>query len=300
MHADGPSWLREPEGDSVLEQNWLFRLTRERSRSRKTGQAHDYYVIHLPDAVHVIAITPERQVVLVEQFRAGSGKDSLETPGGLIDQGEDPLEAGVRELLEETGYAGDPPRLIGGPWANPSLLSSRLFTIVVENARPVGNQALDETEELGVTLVPARRIPELLRNGRISHALCVQGLLWWLASELPQSPLSIGPGRARPGWQFQLGNMMVAIALLAVCFALLRSMVATSWILAVPAALLLAMVPAWFLLSRWIDPRSKAVLLREAEMEPTRQVARLLELLGLTAVLLTAAALVMGLAANLL
>ena len=55
----------------------------------------DYYVIHLADAVNVMALTADEQVILVRQFRAGSGHDSLETPGGLLDPGEDPLAAGA-------------------------------------------------------------------------------------------------------------------------------------------------------------------------------------------------------------
>jgi len=109
-----PTWSRQPsEADRTIEENWLFRLRRERFRSRLSGAAHDYYVIHLADAVNVIAVTPDDRVILVRQFRAGSGRDSLETPGGLIDPGEDPLRAGARELREETGYAGNPPVLVG-------------------------------------------------------------------------------------------------------------------------------------------------------------------------------------------
>ena len=80
------------------------------------------YVTHLADGVHAIALTPDQQVVMVRQFRAGSRRDSLETPGGLLDPGEDPCAAGARELLEETGYAGDPPELLGCHLPDPGAL----------------------------------------------------------------------------------------------------------------------------------------------------------------------------------
>src|SRR6516225_4371402 len=130
------SWFREDNGagDVTLEENWLFRLRRERFRSRLSGRTHDYYVLYLADAVTVIALTPDDRLVLVRQFRAGSVHDSLEPPGGLLEPGEDPCAAGARELLEETGYAGDPPRLIATLWPNPALLSMRIATIVVDNA----------------------------------------------------------------------------------------------------------------------------------------------------------------------
>ncbi len=175
-----PSWLREPENDRTIEENWLFRLRRERFRSRLTGKAHDYYVMHLADAVNVIALTPDRRVVLVRQFRAGSNADSLETPGGLLEPGEAPALAGARELLEETGYAGEPAIVLGSWWANPSILSSRITTILITGASRMLDPKLDENEELSVELMPVDAIPEAIQRGKIDHALAVGGLLLWL------------------------------------------------------------------------------------------------------------------------
>ncbi len=176
-----PSWISVGEGDATLEDNWLFRLRRERFRSRASGKVHDYYVVRLADAVNVVAVTPDRRVVLVRQFRAGSGRDSLETPGGLLNPGEDPLAAGARELLEETGYAGSPPQWLGTVWSNPSLLSSRTTTILIEDARPVAATAFDDHEELTLGLAPEAEIPAMIEDGRLDHALVVQGLLAWMA-----------------------------------------------------------------------------------------------------------------------
>src|SRR4051812_4927758 len=155
-----PSWTREEgsPGDVTLEENWLFRLRRERFRSRISGRTHDFYVMHLADAVHAIALTPDDQMVLVRQFRAGSLHDSLEPPGGLFEEGEDPCVAGARELLEETGYAGDPAELVGTLWSVPSILTSRTATIVIRNVRRVAEPALDHNEEVAVELVPAREV----------------------------------------------------------------------------------------------------------------------------------------------
>jgi 8-oxo-dGTP pyrophosphatase MutT (NUDIX family) len=178
-----PSWIRETsEHDRTLEENWLFRLRRERFRSRTSGQASDYYVLDLADAVNVIALTPENQLILVRQFRAGSGRDSLETPGGLLERDENPIDAGMRELLEETGYAGEPEQVLGTVWSNPSIMTSRTTYLVVTNARKVAEPRPDPGEELGLELVPAPRIPQMIADGRIDHALVVCGLLWWIGS----------------------------------------------------------------------------------------------------------------------
>jgi 8-oxo-dGTP pyrophosphatase MutT (NUDIX family) len=176
------SWLSVDQGahDQTLLETWLFRLRRERYRSRASGKTHDYFVTHLASGVHVIAVTPERQVLFVRQFRAGSRSDSLETPGGLLEPGEDPLVGGARELIEETGYAGESPVLICTHWPNPALLAMRISTVVITNARPTRAPSLDADEEVAVELVPVKEIPTLIRSGRIDHAACVAGLLHWL------------------------------------------------------------------------------------------------------------------------
>ena len=183
-----PSWISVDNGvhDQTLVESWLLRMRRERFQSRKSGKTHDFYVTHLADGVHAIALTTDQHVVMVRQFRAGSRRDSLETPGGLLDPGEDPCEAGARELLEETGYAGDHPELLGTIWPIPALLSMRISTVVIRNARLISEPHLDQAEEVALELVPAQDIPALIKSGQIDHGVCVAGLLWWLTLPGPK------------------------------------------------------------------------------------------------------------------
>jgi 8-oxo-dGTP pyrophosphatase MutT (NUDIX family) len=178
-----PSWdsVGEGEHDRTLVDNWLLQLRRERFRSRKSGTTHDFYVAYLADGVHVIAVTPQNEIVMVRQFRVGLHRQSLETPGGLLEPGEDPWKAGARELLEETGYAGDTHSLLGTLSPNPGLLAQRIATIVILNVRRIAEPAPDQTEELTVELIPVSMIQSLINQGDIEHAVCVAGLLWWLA-----------------------------------------------------------------------------------------------------------------------
>ena len=178
-----PSWLPEDGAhDQTLVETWLFRLRRQRFRSVRTGHEHDFFVTEIADGVHVIAVTPDDRVVLVSQFRAAARRDSLETPGGLVDPGEDPGAAGARELLEETGYAGDPPESLGVLRPNPALLTMAATTVVIRNARRVAEPRPEAGEELSVVLVPAGEILAMIRDGRIEHAVCAAGLLLWLAA----------------------------------------------------------------------------------------------------------------------
>ena len=72
----------------------------------RTGAVHDFITVDLIDWVVIVAETPEKELVMIRQFRHGSGRIELEVPGGCIDRADsDPLEAAQRELLEETGFA---------------------------------------------------------------------------------------------------------------------------------------------------------------------------------------------------
>ena len=87
----------------------------------RNQQEHKFYVAEFPDWANIIALTPDNHVVLIRQYRHGSDRFEVELPGGCIDPGEAPLDAAVRELLEETGYSGENPVIIGQMSPNPSI-----------------------------------------------------------------------------------------------------------------------------------------------------------------------------------
>jgi len=147
-------------------------LVRARSRMRPE-RVGEFVVLDVPDWVNIIALTEDRQVVLVEQYRHGSGSITLELPGGMVDAGEDMVEAGTRELLEETGYASGKVELIGVVEPNPAFQNNRCGTVLVTAACRVAEQALDPNEEIRVRLAPLHQIPELIRSGAITHSLVV-------------------------------------------------------------------------------------------------------------------------------
>jgi 8-oxo-dGTP pyrophosphatase MutT (NUDIX family) len=144
------------------------RLELEDGSGRSRGHAFN---IGAGDWCNVIAITPRDELVLVWQYRFGTDAMGLEIPGGVIDAGESPEHAAVRELREETGYEVDRIELLLAVDPNPAMQGNRCFTFVAEGARLATATQFDPMEELETTLFPASRVPELLDSGQITHAL---------------------------------------------------------------------------------------------------------------------------------
>ncbi len=138
-----------------------------------------YYVLGYPDWVHVVAITQDQHVVLVEQYRHGAGITSLEPPGGVVDAGDaDVIAAGQRELREESGFAADDFQLVASLYANPATQPNRNHTVLATGCRRVGNPQLEAGEEgLVVRCLPVSNVLAGLRNGLLSQSMHVAGML---------------------------------------------------------------------------------------------------------------------------
>jgi len=166
------SWQKEES--ERLGDYYIFRLRRDRSRSPQTGESHEFYVLEAPDWINVIPVTPDGQVVLIRQYRHGVGEVTLEIPGGMVDEGEgDPLETARRELLEETGYEAAEIVQIGVVAPNPAFLNNACYSFLARDVHRVREPQFDGTEYIELELVPLEAIPELIRSGRINHALTV-------------------------------------------------------------------------------------------------------------------------------
>ena len=140
-------------------------------------RAQDFFVISAPDWVNVVALTPDRQLVLVRQFRYGTNDFSLEIPGGVMDPGEDAIAAGVRELREETGYVGTNARLLGRVHPNPAMQDNRCHLVLVEEARREAGLDWDADEEFEIMTRPVDEVYQLAYAGGITHAMVLDALL---------------------------------------------------------------------------------------------------------------------------
>ena len=170
----------------------VFKIRSDEKLSPRTGRTHDFFVIDSVNWVNVVALTPNDELVMVEQYRHGSDTVELEIPGGMMDAEDvSPVAAGLRELREETGYEGDhaAARIIGSVYPNPAIQSNTCHTVLVENCRYVGPVELDHTEDVSTRLVPRPEIEPLVVSGQIRHSL-VLAALFYFALARPGHPKS--------------------------------------------------------------------------------------------------------------
>lgn len=172
------------ESDIVLETPVLSIRRDRKHRPSEPETSHDFYVIESVDWVNVIPWTEDDEVVLIDQYRHGIDGMSLEIPGGMIDpEDASPAAAAAREMREEIGFASDDLVELGVVHPNPALQGNRCFTFLAKNAELVGEPRPDDTEDLALVRYPRTEVLQLLREGKISHALVVAAFLWWFQHE---------------------------------------------------------------------------------------------------------------------
>lgn len=160
----------------------------------KNGETFEPYVFEYGNWVNVIALTREKQVVLIEQYRHGVGEVMLELPAGMMDE-EDagPEAAARRELLEETGYTGARFIEVGRVYPNPATHTNMTFSFLALGVEKVAEQHLEETEDIEVQLLPWEQFVSLVKAGGLPQALHISALFFTL-DYLERHPLDHGTG----------------------------------------------------------------------------------------------------------
>ncbi|MCD8281921.1 MAG: NUDIX hydrolase [Prevotella sp.] len=167
--------------ETVIERPWL---TARRDRVLlPTGKIHpEYYVLHYPTWINVIAETADGRIILERQYRHALGVVSTEICAGVAEEGETPLQAARRELQEETGYTGGDwqPLLRMAP--NPSSNDNYCYSFLARGVERNAERHLDETEDIDVSLHTKREVYQMLCEGKFIQALMIAPLWKYFAT----------------------------------------------------------------------------------------------------------------------
>jgi ADP-ribose diphosphatase len=154
----------------------LLKVRRDTVRLPDGSVGTREYIRH-PGAVAIVALFDDGSVLLERQFRYPHRRDFIELPAGKLEPGEPHLDTAKRELLEETGY-------VAAKWTRLCVIHTAIaYTdeaielFLAKNLTKV-ERKLDQGEFLEVLTVPFDEAVAMTRDGRITDAKSVTGLLW--------------------------------------------------------------------------------------------------------------------------
>lgn len=167
----------------------------------------DFYTLWQPDWVLILARTIEGKWVMTKQYRHGTGKIALEFPAGIIDKGETPEEAAIRELQEECGYVLDKRRenaamrlqtrdesdasgteagvtmYLGSFPVNPDRHRGKFHVVFIDGVERLGKTSFDDTEDIETFLYTDEEFQAKVADGTFNHPLQIAGYFKWKLSQ---------------------------------------------------------------------------------------------------------------------
>lgn len=160
---------------SILDDKWLT-VRADRCQTAEGLIVDPYYVIESVDWVHVVAFDEKDRVLIIRQYRHGSGTIEHEIPCGCVDRGEAPLDAMRRELLEETGCTAEAFEPLPTFCPNPPRYSNTVYPFMATGVRLVTQQKLDVTEQIEFEFVELPVLLQWIDEGKFHQPLHVSAI----------------------------------------------------------------------------------------------------------------------------
>jgi len=154
----------------------LFEKRIDTLRNPRNGQTFDRLVLESVDWVNVVALDAEGRSLMIRQFRFGVGYNTLETPGGMVDPGEDSKTAAARELLEETGYTSKTWQYLGAVEPNPAFHNHLCHHWLAKDVVSTKAQDLGEGEAITLEFMTQNDVRKAVESGELKHALALSAL----------------------------------------------------------------------------------------------------------------------------
>ena len=168
------SWkvLRSEQGPELP----IFNVRYDWMKNPRNGAELKAVVLDVPDWVTISAVTPDKRIVVVRQYRFGIAGFTTELPAGLVNPGEPHRDAAVRELREETGYTSDDWVYLGWVQPNPAYQNNRLHQWLARDVRLTAPRELDEGEDIDVLVLTTEETRREVAEGRFRNSLALLSL----------------------------------------------------------------------------------------------------------------------------
>ena len=155
----------------------IFRLTEDDAIDPDGFEIKRVIVQHRGSAV-MMAVDDKKRILLVRQYRLPARRYLWELPAGRLDEGETPLQAAKRELIEETGYKARSWKKLVSFYPSPGYVAEKMFLFLASDltageARPMGD------ERIQTRWFTAKEVEDQIARGRIADAKTMIGYFSW-------------------------------------------------------------------------------------------------------------------------
>ncbi|MFQ3347338.1 MAG: ADP-ribose pyrophosphatase [Candidatus Azotimanducaceae bacterium] len=154
----------------------LFEKRVDTMRNPRNNKTFDRIILESVDWVNVVALDGQGRSLMIRQFRFGVGYTTLETPGGMVDPGEDSKTAAARELLEETGYVSQQWTYLGAVEPNPAYHNNLCHHWLAEDVHKADSQDLGDGESIAMQFMTQDEVRTNVLNGELKHSLALSAL----------------------------------------------------------------------------------------------------------------------------
>ena len=154
----------------------LFEKRVDTMRNPRNNKTFDRIILESVDWVNVVALDGQGRSLMIRQFRFGVGYITLETPGGMVDPGEDSKTAAARELLEETGYVSQQWTYLGAVEPNPAYHNNLCHHWLAEDVHKADSQDLGDGESIAMQFMTQDEVRTNVLNGELKHSLALSAL----------------------------------------------------------------------------------------------------------------------------
>lgn len=162
-------YLHSDKGEDLI----LFRSRFDIYANRRNDQVVKAVVLEAPEWVNIVAVTPQKEVVIVQQYRFGTQNVTSEIPAGIVEDHETSRQAAVRELKEETGYTSEDWVSMGYVEPNPAFFNNKCHLWLAKDATKTQSPQLDVGENIHAVEMSTRDLKKEIKEGRLRHSLAL-------------------------------------------------------------------------------------------------------------------------------